>query len=199
MSVQASTLQAFQTQLSKITEPQTTVAPSITLPAELELPKDEFVKKEEIAPDIKTIEEPVKSEEKNALTPQKEIKEKAKNIPVENPKHKSTVKDKMAATAKVYVKTGEYFKAVGKTVVYGGIGATLVLGSSWLFGGWPKVFKKQIKASEMFSNPLKCVSTKGKVFAGITAAIIGGFQFAKAYLHANQRTANIDHKLKTEK
>ena len=127
--------------------------------------------------------------------PKEAVKETKQNKKTE--KTPKTFKEKLARFCKTFVKTGEYLKATGATVIYGGLAAGAIMFSNWLVKGWSKVFKKQIPFKEMFNKPLKCVSKPAKIWAGVAFAAIGGFEFAKAYLKANQHSANVDHKLKT--
>ena len=132
--------------------------------------------------------------EKTQEIPQTNIKEEEINNK-ENNKHPKSFKEKFASFCKTFVKTGDCIKATGATVIYGGLAAGAIMFSNWLFKGWPKVMKKQIKFEDMFNKPLKCISKSSKIFAGVTVAAIGGYQFAKAYLKSNQHAAHVDQKL----
>ncbi len=132
--------------------------------------------------------------EKTLEIPQTNIKEEETQNKENNNQPKS-FKEKFASFCKTFVKTGDYIKATGATVIYGGLAAGAIMFSNWLFKGWPKVIKKQIKFEDMFNKPLKCISKSSKIFAGLTAAAIGGYQFAKAYLKSNQHAAHVDQKL----
>lgn len=110
-------------------------------------------------------------------------------------KKPESLKEKFANVCKTFVKTGDYLKATGATVIYGGLAAGAIMFSNWLVKGWTKVFKKQIPLKDMFSKPLKCVSKSSKILAGIAFAATGGYQFAKAYLKANQHAAHVDQRL----
>lgn len=110
-------------------------------------------------------------------------------------KEPKTLREKFANVCKTFVKTGDYLKATGATVIYGGLTAGAVMFSNWLVKGWPKVLKKQIPLNDMFNKPLKCVSRAAKFWAGAAFAAVGGYQFAKAYLKANQHAAHVDQKL----
>lgn len=137
-----------------------------------------------------TTEQKPDSFEKTLEIPQTNIKEEE----TQNNQPKS-FKEKFASFCKTFVKTGDYVKATGATVIYGGLTAGAIMFSNWLFKGWPKVMKKQIKFEDMFNKPLKCISKSSKIFAGVAAAAIGGYQFAKAYLKSNQHAAHVDQKL----
>ena len=140
------------------------------------------------------IEQKPDSFEKTQEIPQTNIKEEETKNKANNNQPKS-FKEKFASFCKTFVKTGDYIKATGATVIYGGLTAGAIMFSNWLFKGWPKVMKKQIKFEDMFNKPLKCISKSSKIFAGVTAAAIGGYQFAKAYLKSNQHAAHVDQKL----
>ncbi len=156
----------------------------VTVPAQLK--QTEEIKKEEQqkaceAAEIKLEQQPDKFEKS---ADDKFVEKKPKSL-----------REKLANICKTFVKTGDYLKATGATVIYGGLTAGAVMFSNWLVKGWPKVFKKQIPLKDMFNKPLKCVSKSSKVWAGIAFAATGGYQFAKAYLKANQHAAHVDQKL----
>ena len=150
----------------------------------------------------KTDEQKTQIAASNATEQKPDSFEKTQEIPQTNIKEEETqnnqpksFKEKFASFCKTFVKTGDYLKATGATVIYGGLAAGAIMFSNWLFKGWPKVIKKQIKFEDMFNKPLKCISKSSKIFAGVTAAAIGGYQFAKAYLKSNQHAAHVDQKL----
>ncbi len=103
-------------------------------------------------------------------------------------------KNRLVNTCKTFVKTGEYLKATGSTVIFGGLVGGAIMFTNWLTKGWPKVFKKEINIRDMFNRPLKCVSKSSKIAAGIAFAAIGGFEFAKAYLSIKQKSTNLNNK-----
>lgn len=132
--------------------------------------------------------------EKTQTNPLANIKEEQ----IDNNKNKKeakSFKDKFATFCKTFVKTGDYIKATGATIIYGGLAAGTIMFSNWLLKGWPKVLKKEIPFNDMFNKPLKCVSKSSKILAGAAFTAIGGYQFAKAYLKANQHAAHVDQKL----
>lgn len=162
---------------------------------ELELNKVTVPAQLKAAEEIKTDEQQKVSEPFEIKLEQKpDVFEKSVNEEFIGEKPK-TLKEKFANVCKTFVKTGDYLRATGATVVYGGLTAGAVMFSNWLVKGWPKVFKKQIPVKDMFNKPLKCVSKLSKVWAGIAFAATGGYQFAKAYLKANQHAAHVDQKL----
>ena len=168
----------------------------VSAPIQLQTAKTNNKKDEQI-PQIPASNEKKKktdSFEKTQEIPQINIKEEKINNKEKNNQPKS-FKEKFASFCKTFVKTGDYIKATGATVIYGGLAAGAIMFSNWLFKGWPKVIKKQIKFEDMFNKPLKCISKSSKIFAGVTAAAIGGYQFAKAYLKSNQHAAHVDQKL----
>lgn len=167
----------------------------VTAPIQLQNAKTNNKKDEQIPqiPASNKIEQKPDSFEKTQEIPQINIKEENKNKEKNN--QPKSFKEKLASFCKTFVKTGDYIKATGATVIYGGLAAGTIMFSNWLFKGWPKVIKKQIKFEDMFNKPLKCISKSSKIFAGVTAAAIGGYQFAKAYLKSNQHAAHVDQKL----
>lgn len=161
----------------------------VTAPVQLQSAKVNNKTDEQIPASNATEQKP-DSFEKTLEIPQTNIKEEE----TQNNQPKS-FKEKFASFCKTFVKTGDYIKATGATVIYGGLTAGAIMFSNWLFKGWPKVMKKQIKFEDMFNKPLKCISKSSKIFAGVAAAAIGGYQFAKAYLKSNQHAAHVDQKL----
>lgn len=146
--------------------------------------------------------EEIKTDEQQKVSKPSEIKLEQQPDVFEKPvndefidKKQETLKEKFANVCKTFTKTGDYLRATGATVVYGGLTAGAVMFSNWLVKGWPKVFKKQIPVKDMFNKPLKCVSRASKIWAGTAFAAVGGYQFAKAYLKANQHAAHVDQKL----
>lgn len=87
---------------------------------------------------------------------------------------------------KTFVTTGEYLKATGSTVIYGGIISTGLLAASWLCQ-LPKKINNEKALKDMLNKPLKSIKTSSKVIAGAVFAAIGGYEFAKAYLKVNKQ------------
>lgn len=128
---------------------------------------------------------PVKDNSNDVL----EIAEKQK-------KKRYSFKDFIADTAKFFVTTTEMVKGTFKGIVYGAATGVSILGASWLFGALPKAFRNG-KLKEACKSPLKSTGTKSKVIAGCAALGIGTYHVIAAKLKTNQRTANVDHQLKT--
>lgn len=169
----------------------------VTAPIQLQTTKINTKTGEQIPqiPASNEIEKKIDSFEKTQEIQQTNIKEEEETKNKANNNQPKSFKEKIARFCKTFVKTGDYVKATGATVIYGGLAAGAIMFSNWLFKGWPKVIKKQIKFEDMFNKPLKCISKSSKIFAGLTAAAIGGYQFAKAYLKSNQHAALVDQKL----
>lgn len=88
--------------------------------------------------------------------------------------------------------------ATGKGVLYGAATGTALLGGSWLFKSLPAALTKEGPTLwNTIRHPLKHIGTSGKVIAAIGSAIVLGYHIVKGKLDANQKTAVIDHKLKT--
>ena len=111
-------------------------------------------------------------------------------------KKRYSFKDFIADTAKFFVTTTEMVKGTFKGIVYGLTVGVSVLGVSLLFGTLPKAFRNGT-LKEALKSPIKSMGTKSKVLAGAAALGIGTYHFIAAKLKANQRTANVDHQLKT--
>ena len=111
-------------------------------------------------------------------------------------KKRYSFKDFIADTAKFFVTTTEMVKGTFKGIVYGLTAGVSVLGASWLFGTLPKAFGNGV-LKEALKSPLKSIGKKSKITAGLAAIGIGAYHVIAAKLKANQRTANVDHQLKT--
>ncbi len=62
----------------------------------------------------------------------------------------------------------------------------------------PKAFTKEGPTLwNTIRHPLKNIGKSGKVIAGIGSAAVLGYQLVAGRLAANEKTAVIDHKLKT--
>ena len=138
----------------------------VTVPVQLQSAKTNNKTDEQIPqiPATNATEQKPDSFVKTQKIPQKNIKEEETQNK-ENNKHTKSFKEKFANFCKNFVKTGDYIKATGATVIYGGLAAGAIMFSNWLFKGWPKVLKNQIKIEDMFNKPLKCISKSSKIFA----------------------------------
>ncbi len=128
--------------------------------------------------------------ERNGLTGDKKA--------VEEPKRKTTFKEKVANVWKFFSEMGKMTEATVKGVFYGATTGVALLGSAWLFKALPKAFVKEgPKLLEVIKHPLKHMGKGGKIIAGIGSALVLGYHLVAGKLEANQRTAVIDHKMKT--
>ena len=55
---------------------------------------------------------------------------------------------------------------------------------------------KELKRA--FVEPLKTISTKGKVVAAVAALAVASIHIIKGVLRSNQRAANVEHQLDVE-
>ncbi len=115
----------------------------------------------------------------------------------ESKEKKHPVRNFIANVAKFFATTTEMVKGVFKGTAYGLTTGAAILGGSWLFGALPKGFRKGGSLKEVCKNPLKSLSTKSKVIAGAAGLAVLAFHTIAAKLKANQKTANVDHQLKT--
>ena len=84
-----------------------------------------------------------------------------------------------------------------KGSAYGLLSGAAVLGGSWLFGALPRGFRKGGSLKDVCTHPLKNIGTKSKVVAALVTLAVGSYHIVAAKLKANQKTANVDHQLKT--
>ncbi len=85
-----------------------------------------------------------------------------------------------------------------KGLFYGALTGVALLSGSWIFKALPKAFTKEGPTLwNTIRHPLKNIGKSGKVIAGIGSAAVLGYQLVAGKLAANQKTAVIDHKLKT--
>ncbi|MBO5446253.1 hypothetical protein J6A34_01965 [bacterium] len=128
--------------------------------------------------------------ERNGLTGDKKVEEE--------PKKKTTFKEKVANVWKFFSEAGKMVEATAKGVFYGALTGLSLLGGAWLFKALPKAFVKEgPKLLEVVKHPLKHMGKAGKIIAGIGSALVLGYHLVVGKLEANQRTAVIDHKMKT--
>ena len=128
--------------------------------------------------------------ERNGLTADKKAEEE--------PKKKTTFKEKVANVWKFFSQAGRMVEATAKGVFYGALTGTALLGGNWLFKVLPKAFVKEgPKFVEVVKHPLKHMGKTGKIVAGVGSALVLGYHLVVGKLDANQRTAVIDHKMKT--
>ncbi len=108
-----------------------------------------------------------------------------------------TFKEKSADFWKFMASANQLANAYVKGLFYACATGAALLGGSWVFNTLPKVFKKEgPKFTEILKHPLKNISKSGKVIAGVGALGVMCYHAVRGRLNANQRTAEIDHKLK---
>ncbi len=118
-----------------------------------------------------------------------------KQLPDKQPK---TFKDRIASVWKFFSVTNQMAISSLKGLFYGALTGIGLLGGSWLFNSLPKAFTKEgPKLKTVIAHPLKHIGKSGKVIAGIGAGVVLGYQLVAGKMAANQKTAVIDHKMKT--
>ncbi len=103
----------------------------------------------------------------------------------------------IANVAKFFATTTEMVKGTVKGTAYGLTTGAAILTGGWLFGALPSGFRKGGSLKEVCKHPLKSIGTKSKIIAGVAAFAVGAYHVIAAKLKANQKTANVDHQLKT--
>ena len=103
--------------------------------------------------------------------------------PKAEPKEKTTLSQKFrnayATVKKAFIAIGEYTAGTIKGVVYGGITALAVIGG---------------KAIRNVMKNKPPITKGGKIWAGVAATAVFGYQIFKAYLNTNERSAGVDHR-----
>ncbi len=118
--------------------------------------------------------------------------------PENEPKKKTTFREKVANVWKFFAEAGKMVEAAAKGVVYGALTGTALLGGAWLFRALPKAFAKEGPTLwNTIRHPLKNIGKTGKIIAGVGSGLVLGYHLVAGKLQANQKTAVIDHKMKT--
>lgn len=117
--------------------------------------------------------------------------------PQEEKKKKTTFREKIANVAKFFTTASEMTKASAKALWYGTATGGATLAAFWALGAVPKQIKNKA-FKKAFTEPLKSVSTKGKVVAALAALAVATVHIIKGVLKSNQRAANVEHQLDVE-
>ena len=123
------------------------------------------------------------------------VKETAE--PQEEKKKKGGLRNAIAKVAKFFTTASEMTKATAKALWYGTATGGATLATFWALGALPRQMKnKELKRA--FVEPLKTISTKGKVVAAVAALAVASIHIIKGVLRSNQRAANVEHQLDVE-
>jgi len=110
-----------------------------------------------------------------------------------------SVRNMISNIWKFFSATGTMIAATVKGTVYGGLTGAGVLGGTWIVQALPKAFTKEGPAlSEVIFKPLKHISKTGKILAATGAFAVLAYNLVVGKLAANQKTAVIEHKMKTD-
>lgn len=113
-------------------------------------------------------------------------------------KKSKNIKDNVASIWKFMSVANQMANSALKGLFYGALTGVALLSGSWIFKALPKAFTKEGPTLwNTIRHPLKNIGKSGKVIAGIGSAAVLGYQLVAGKLAANQKTAVIDHKLKT--
>ena len=113
------------------------------------------------------------------------------------PEEKGGFREDLSKIAKFFTTLSEMTKATVKGAGYGALTGTVFASGFWLFKALPKGFKKGQSLKNVFKHPLKSIGTKGKIISGAAALLVAAGHIINGKLKSNQRTANVDHQLKT--
>lgn len=128
-------------------------------------------------------------------TKAEEVSEVENAIETKKPK---SARNSVASLWKFMTTANQMANSALKGLFYGALTGVSLLGGSWVFKALPKAFTKEGPTLwNTIRHPLKNIGKSGKVIAGIGSAAVLGYQLVAGKLAANQKTAVIDHKLKT--
>ena len=114
------------------------------------------------------------------------------------PKKRKGFMEGISNITKFFVSLGEMTKASLKAIGGAAVTAAGTMLAFWTFGTLPKAFQQGKEAlKEVVRHPIKNTSKAGKIVAGIAATGVAAYHVIKGILTMNQRTANVDHALKT--
>lgn len=113
------------------------------------------------------------------------------------PEKRKGLREDISKIAKFFTTLGEMTKATFKAIGYGALTVVASLTGFWAFGAVPRGFKKGNNILDAFKHPVKNISKKGKVITALLGLGVASYHLIKGKLISNQRTANVDHQLKT--
>lgn len=111
-------------------------------------------------------------------------------------KKKSGLIEGISNIAKFFANFSEMTKATIKGTGYGLLTSAGVAFGFWSLESLPKAVQQK-SLETVLKNPLKAISTKGKVLTAIAGLGVASYHLIKGKLSANQRMANVEHKLQT--
>ena len=124
----------------------------------------------------------------------------AADTPPKEIRKSSGFKQTISNIAKFFTNLGQMTKATVKGLFYGAATGAASVGAFSIFGTIPKALKKasDLTLKEALKHPVKNLSTKGKIVSAVLALGVMTYHIIKGKLNANKKTADIDHKLKTD-
>jgi hypothetical protein len=123
--------------------------------------------------------------------------EKIQGDTFEQKKHTSSLRNGFSNIWKFFSVTNKMVESTLKGLFYGALTGATLLSGSWLFKSLPNAVSKGTGLWNTIKHPLQNISRSGKIIAGVGSALVLGYHVVKGKLDANQKTAVIDHKLKT--
>lgn len=113
------------------------------------------------------------------------------------PEKRKGLREDISKIAKFFTTLSEMTKASFRAVGYGALTVAASLTGFWAFGAVPRGLKKGNNILDAFKHPVKNISKKGKVITALLGLGVASYHLIKGKLISNQRTANVDHQLKT--
>lgn len=168
---------------------------AFTVPKIEDFQKNTVTKPAVTEKEVKTDEFALTSKQEDAKANTPKVNNETNN---EQPKKSKGLKEGIAGIWKFFASADQMVNATIKGVVYGIATGLALLGGSWLFKSLPNAFAKEGPGLwNTIRHPLKNIGKSGKIIAGIGSALVLGYHIVKGKLDTNQRTAVIDHKMKT--
>lgn len=131
------------------------------------------------------------------INPQPVVQSNQVNTVPEQKVKRSGFREDISKIAKFFTTLSEMTKATFKAAGYGLLTGAVSLAGFWAFGAVPRGFKQGNALIDVFKHPVRSISKKGKVVTALATLGVAGYHLIKGKLTANQRTANVDHQLKT--
>ena len=111
----------------------------------------------------------------------------------------SGIRQAISNISKFFASISEMTKASFKALFYGATTSLAFLAGFWAFGSLPNAVKNGGDAlKDIFKHPLNNISKKGKIITGVAASGVMAYHILKGWLNMNKRTADIEHKWKTD-
>lgn len=118
---------------------------------------------------------------------------------IEPEKKASGLRRGISGFLKFFATLGQMAKGIAKGLFYGVITGAGALVAAFGVQSLPKAIKQgKESVKEVFKHPIKNIGAGGKIIAGVSAAAVLGYHILKGWLNSNTKTAEIEHRWKTD-